>query len=488
MNTIRKSLYTLIGHFLIYAQGLFLTPLVIKISGPEVYGKYILLTSYLGIVFGISSLGVGISARRSLPSLDTQNERGNLFYPQFLFQLIMVTSLALVSMILFKVTNIYNKLPHFSLWLIPFYLLSYTFHSQGTDYFRYTHRIGVFNFSTISQPYLFVGITLMIYFTMHRLDVTTLLFSLSISCIIISLLLMIFVWREIGLPKRFYKVKELIAEIRLGFPVVLSFIVDTILSVGDRYIISIFLSDRDVGMYAPAYTLGSLLIFIPKVFGVVLPPILCRYMDANDIHAAKDLNLKAIRFYLLLIIPYIAGSWVLGKEVLTIYTNHEIAAKAWMVTPFVATGMLFYGLILIYSNILFIRLRTMLLFRINAMASFLNVILNILFLWIIPDIIVSAIVTLLSYMISYFLLVSKIKKDYIFVSIAPKWLFSIIVLSILIGAVSYIVSKSFGSNHYLGAGYGIIAGGTIYLVMLYILRLANVEFGYIQRLFNWRAV
>jgi len=48
LSASRKTVQTLGGHLLVFIQGLVLTPVVIKVSGPETYGAYILLMAYLG--------------------------------------------------------------------------------------------------------------------------------------------------------------------------------------------------------------------------------------------------------------------------------------------------------------------------------------------------------------------------------------------------------------------------------------------------------
>ena len=128
----------MVGHLLVFIQGLLLTPVVIKVSGPETYGAYILLMSYIGLMFGISSLGVGISAKRWLPGVEDLSDRARLFYPQFWFQTISVTLLGCATALAFTSINI--SIPWnfagFSLWLLPVYLLTYVVYSQATEYFR----------------------------------------------------------------------------------------------------------------------------------------------------------------------------------------------------------------------------------------------------------------------------------------------------------------------------------------------------------------
>ncbi|MEJ5227789.1 oligosaccharide flippase family protein [Thermodesulfovibrio sp.] len=483
MNAIGKIFQTLIGHFLLFAQGLILTPIVIKVSGAETYGKYILIASYLGIMFGISSFGIGIYAKRRLPICDLPNERAKLFFPQFTFQLAMISCLSIASMFSFKlaINKGWLNLQDFMIILILFYLVSYTLYSQTTDYFRYTHKVWVFNLATVGQPYLFIGIALAIFFMTDKLNPNTLVLSSSIASLLVSIPLIRYLYKEIGFSFRLPNITELIAELKVGFPSVLTYLVDTILVGGDRYIIAAILSVRDVGIYAPAYAIGSLIILIPKVFGVVLPPLLFRYVDLNDFNSAKNLISCVIRLYLLVSIPYVVGSWVLGERILSLYTTAEIAEKAWPVIPIVATGMIFYGLILINSNILYLKLQLKSLFSINAVAAVLNIVLNIVFLKIIPDVVIAAIVTLLSYLSGYLLLLKQIRSEQINSAVNLKWLFCLLLASAMMGIAGFWVSNNLGQEGFSAIILGIFVGVCVYLVILYIFRLASVEFRYITK-------
>ena len=84
------SLFSLVTHALIYLKALIIFPLVIKAVGTETYGGYSLFLLVLGFFVGISSFGISFSARRHLPSTDSLDERAELFFPQFYFQLAIV--------------------------------------------------------------------------------------------------------------------------------------------------------------------------------------------------------------------------------------------------------------------------------------------------------------------------------------------------------------------------------------------------------------
>jgi len=227
LSTSRKTFQTLVGHLLVFVQGLVLTPIIIKVAGPEIYGAYILCISYMSIMYGISSMGVGINAKRWLPSTMDMENRAARFFPQFWFQMLSVFSLAIFSVAVYIsfVPTQQWLLSGFSVWMVPAYLLTYTLYSQGADYYRYTHRVGVFTVSIVAQPYLYVFLATGIWWTTNVLNIGSLVVSLSVACAAVGVVLLLKIYREIGLQLRLPSRLDLGREIKVGFPLILSYLV-----------------------------------------------------------------------------------------------------------------------------------------------------------------------------------------------------------------------------------------------------------------------
>lgn len=473
----RKTLHTLAAHLLVFLQGLVLTPIVIKAAGPDIFGAYVLLISYLGIVFGISSMGVGVSAKRWLPGISDPAERAALFYPQFWFQILSALFLGACSVAAYAVLSdsLHSQFHGFSVWLLPAYLFSYTLYSQTSDYFRYTHRVGIYNVLGVAQAYLFVFLAIGQFWIARVLDAGSLVLSLVLSSSLVGGLLFFLIFREIGFRLILPELNGLGKEIRLGVPLVLAFLVDVILASGDRYIISLMLSVRDVGIYAPAYTLGSLVMVLPKVFGVVLPPLIAQRIDAGDVLGAKRLLTGASKVFLLVSIPYAVGAAILGKEVLRLYANDEVAEAAWPVISIVAIASTFYGLILIRANMLFVRLKTGALFQINLVSVGLNIVLNIVLIKLFGNVIVAAIATLASYLFSYLLLDRKLKGEAADLSIDMQWLMRTFLCSAGMALILALLASMLDLHGWFSVAFGVLAGSAAYAVLILMQRSNRAE-------------
>jgi O-antigen/teichoic acid export membrane protein len=470
MNLIHKTIQTLGTHSLIFLQSVILIPIIIKLSGSEVYGQYALFSSCMGFIFGISSVGVGVHARRRLPSTNHPIEKANQFFPQFNLQIVLVIFFGFLFLLACKLLNQWTefKFQKIPLWIIPTYLLTFSFLSQICDYFRFTHRIGTFNLGTALQPYIFLVIALFSFMITMTLDLNSLVLSQIMASVIVFMLLFPRLYHEIGFRVRFLKIHELRLELLIGYPLVLSYIVDFILSSGDRFIIANMLSVKDVGHYVSAYALGSITMIFPRAISVVLLPTISRLIDLGDNSRANELLNKSAYIYLLISIPYFVGTILVGRNVLEYYTTQEIAKLAWPVLSLVAFASIFYGLMLFKSNIVLIRLNTKAFLKVNLTSAIINITINIFLLSVIRSVIIPAAVTVITYMFSFLWLDYMMKKDSIKLNINYKDVLYILFSSFGMGLVVVAIQQIFIINTILTTVTSIFFGVISYCAILYL--------------------
>lgn len=396
---IRDNAVVIAGHILVYLKGIILMPIIIKSVGVTTYGGFALLTSIFGIAFGLSSLGTGVTARRFLPSAGDMTERRKLFYPQLSFNAFALLVISLVFVLSAPSLNTYI-LKHevaVAAWVPPLYLFSYFAYSQGSDYFRYTSRLPYMILVSLVYPYLDIAFILVYLHVRGAISINVLFVSTSVAALVAAAPPFVVIMRELGIRIAAYRPEALVADVRRGFPLVLNNIVDFILAASDRYLIALYLSVTDVGYYVPGYVLGSLIIFVPKAFGAAFPQLLSRAVDHGRKSEAQTMFDYTIKIFLLLAIPFVLGCWVLSRPILTLLANDQVATRGRVVAPVVALGTLFYGLTLLLSNILFVRLKTHTMFHINLVAGLSNLAANAVLLYSFRNILVAALTTLLSY-------------------------------------------------------------------------------------------
>jgi len=473
VSFIKDNLITTFGVLIISLKSIILMPIIIKSMGVFIYGGYVLFITTLTIIFSISTLGVGLSAKRYLPSASTTVDRQRLFFPQFFFGLMAILVVSTLLLVFNEriSLHLFNNELEYSGYIFPCYLFAYFFYSQGVDYFRYTSRIKLITTASSILPYLHIGIVLFFLYLMGTININQLVLAEVVSALFIGIMCFIKIFKEIKLRFIFYKSDKLLKEMKLGFPLMLNIITDAILAASDRYIIAIFLSLSAVGYYNPAYLLGSLIMVIPKATGLALPQLMSKAIDAGDQKSAESMFNLTIKVFLMLAIPFVFGSLLLSKFILTLLTNAQVAQEVYILTPIVATGIIFFGLTYIMTNILFVQLRTGLMLKVNLIAAGFNLGANITLLYYFRNLYVPALTTLASYFISFVYLNYKIAPNWT-ISYNPGFIFKVFLASVAIfPALFYFVPYVEQSGSIWLAIAFILAAISLYAGFLYLFKI-----------------
>jgi len=483
----KDNLITLVTHALISLKGFIVMPLIIKFVGINIYGGAILIQSMTGLIFGISSFGIGIKMKRYLPSVKGREEKINVFYKQFYFRLIIMLIIFIPWYFFFDTINsaIFKNEIQYSFWIIPAFLITYFLYSQGSDYFRYTSRISKMSKMFLTFPVIYIA-ALIFLATRNSITINSIITAQSGSALLVAIPAFIIIRKELGIKwVIFYR--NIISEIKIGFPLVLTFIMDFILAGIDRYIIAVFLSVSAVGNYDVGYKLGSLMILFPKAMGTVLPQLMSKAVDANKENQAPIMVNFSIKFFLLLVIPFIFGSIILGKPIMSLLANEGVASRAVLVLPIVALGTLFFGLYMILSDVLFVHLKTKQILKINLIAAIINIIANLILFYFFRSIIVAAITTFFSYLIA-FLYIRRIVDRLWKIDYQIKIIFKSVIASlVMIIMLSLITMKHDPMNSVLIFAGEVFLGTIVYCMMLFFLKtLSDSEINTVKNFFRFR--
>lgn len=451
-------------------------PILIKNIGTSLYGGYVLLITGIGFISAISTFGVGFNFKRFIPSSENKTERSELFYPQLVFQFISIITIAVLLIITqgFIKTTIFKGQLDFSIYLVVGILVCNVLYSNSADFFRYTHRMKFFSLATTLQPYLMILFVVVSIYIFSNKTLNFLLLAYLSTLIIISVPFFGKVLKETGFRFPALRLKSIVGDIRLGFPLVLSYVVDFILNGSDKYVIAFFMSTADVGNYSPAYRLGSLIVLVPKVFsGGVLLPLLSHAADKGNDNKAKSLVNYVLKIFFLVCFPFIMGSIFLSKPILILLANRQVADSSWFIVPVVALGILFYGLNLILSDMLFVRMKTKVIFSVNAISAVLNLILNVIFIYIFRSILIAAVTTFVSYLVSFIILNAKTKKD-ISVNYNIAFILKCLASSVLMGIALYYIRPILGTGA-RNILLSLIAGCIVYMIFIFVFKTFDAK-------------
>ncbi|MBF0405898.1 MAG: oligosaccharide flippase family protein [Candidatus Riflebacteria bacterium] len=455
-----------------------LIPLVTKTAGEATFGAYLLLGSMMSFFMGISSWGIGFTSRRFLPSTDEAKKRRDLFFPVFCFQLTSIIFHSVLFLILLPMLGKYffqNKLS-FSLWLICPYFIFYSLYTQTVEYFRSTNRFTIFNVGTVIYQFLSIFFVLSYFYFKREVTIEVLFISEMASATIISTFLGSMIIKDIGFKLDFPRLNDLWNDFKLGIPLMTSYVVEVILNSSDRYLISAIISSEHLGYYGPAFSLGSFVIFFPKMISSVLPPLMYKASDSENHEQARMLMNKSIKYLFIIVIPYIFGAMALSKPILFLLGTNEIATKGHLVTPLIAAGMLFYGLSSIISIVYLVKIKTKSMFYINLFSSLLNLLMNFVLLSIFKNILLSAFVFLFSQFSVFLVLRKMMKKEW-----EINYDIAVIMKSIIASLVMYCAVRfQLGNNPLQNSNwpsliYLIFSGVFVYLILIFLMKIFSTK-------------
>jgi O-antigen/teichoic acid export membrane protein len=156
MAFIRNNLFVSISNIGTKIHTFFLMGILINFISLNCYSEYIIITSVVTFLTGISNFGVGFYYKRYLPSAVNYKTKRELFIPQFFYNLIF-SLFIIILLLIFKselINKLFDKKIATNYLLIPLYFISYVLYTQTTDYFRYSNRMSLFSLFTLVTPYI----------------------------------------------------------------------------------------------------------------------------------------------------------------------------------------------------------------------------------------------------------------------------------------------------------------------------------------------
>jgi len=177
---------------------------------------------------------------------------------------------------------------------------------------------------------------------------------------------------------KFLEFENLKVYLSFGIPTIPMNISNWILSLCDRYMMGIFLGTIFVGYYAPAYLLGQSVPFLfASAIGFAMTPSLSKMFDEGDIGEIVKTPSFMLKSFLTISIPFVFGSILLSKSILTLLSTTEIALNSYQLVPLVALGLMFYGIKVVISQTFMLEKKTKTLGATYAFSALANIALNV---------------------------------------------------------------------------------------------------------------
>lgn len=421
-----------ITNILVAISSIILLPILTKSFSTSDYGIWVQIMTTISLIPFIATLGLPYTMVRFLSSEKNKEKVQEGFYSiagiVFIFTIIISLFLFLFSGRIASI--LFNDNINLVIILSVITLFA-CLNSFLLNFFRTFQQMKRYSVFLLIQTYL--GLLFVSYLALNGFNINLIVLGYLIANIITFFLMIPFIIHSIGFKSpEFKNIREYLS---FGLPTIPSNLSYWIVDSSDRYVIGILLGTTFVGYYSPGYTLGNIIIMILAPFSLLLPSVLPKYYEENNIEKVKLFLNYSLKYFLLIAIPAVFGLSLLSKQLLMLLTTPEIALNGYMITPLVALSSLILGIYGIIVNILILNKRTKVIGILWIIAAFFNLFLNIL---LVPylGIIGAAYGTLVAYTIALFLTILYSFKlinigfelDYIIKSVIASIIMSSVIL------------------------------------------------------------
>lgn len=467
------------AQLIVLLRGLILLPFIAKLLGAAAYGTWAQVHVTLGLISTVSSLGIGFAFLRFFAG-ETDKEKIRQGFFSILIVAFGWSCLIAIVFFLFAAplaegffggmesTGIVRLLAI----ILPFYTINFLF----LFFFRAFREMKLF--ASLQLALTFIELALVAGFVLSGWGIFGAILAILIGHLLIDLVMFFLIVKRVGLTlphlSSFAKIKD---YLRFGLPLLPADLAGWLVHSSDRYVIAAFLGIASTGIYAAAYTFGTIVSAYIGPIGMVIVPTLASLYDNNQIEEVKKHLTYSLKYFLLMAIPSAVGLSLLAKPLLQVFTTAEFAAAGPIVVPFVVAAMVLHGSYAIIVQPLILVKKTGLIGIAWGIAAALNLGLNLIF---IPrfGIIAAAITTLLAFAVAigwvYYVSFKYLKFDI-------DWVF--ILKSLLASAMMAGVILLFNPTTLLDLLVVIVAGALVYFIAIYSLKgISREEILFFKRL------
>jgi O-antigen/teichoic acid export membrane protein len=388
-----------ITNLLLSLSGIILLPILTKNIPIEDYGIWVQISVTIGLIPAVVMLGLPYTMVRFLAAAKKREEIQEGFY-SIAFIVLFTSAIASLLLFLFSkpiAATLFDN--NFTIArILSLIVFIECLNGLLLNFFRTFQQIKRYSIFSFIRTWL--NVALVAYFVLSGYGIFGAVMGLLISSFFVFLIMTFLIVSEIGIKiPKFTHIREYLA---FGLPTVPTNLSSWVVNSSDRYVIGIFLSTAFVGYYSPGYTLGNMINMFFAPLSFMLPAVLSKYYDENNMKEVKTVLRYSLKYFLLLGIPSAFGLSLLSKPILTILSTPEIASQGYLITPFVAFSALLFGAYGVIYNIIMLEKKTKIVGTIWIIAAILNLGLNLIFVPYI-GILGAAITTLLAFALAFIL-------------------------------------------------------------------------------------
>ena len=369
-------------------------PILTKWLGASLYGTWSLIWVTVVLITPLATLGLGMAMVRFLAAeRDVARIRERFLSVVFtvLAAGVFVSIILILCSDLFASSIIGDISSSHLVKLASFMILTQALSQMSIAFFRTFRQMKLYSVLLLAKAAAQLG--LMVALLLLGWELKGVIIAVLISDILCLAVALSAALTQIGF--RFPRFTELKDYLKYGLPLVPSSAILWVIHSSDRYIIGYFMHAKDVGIYAAAYAVASIISLLLVPLQVVLLPAVSKSYDDGEIAMTRTYLKYSLKYLMMLSIPSAFGLSILASPLLRILTTAEFTSGS-VVIPFVASGLLFYGLYQVCMNVLYLEKKTSWILWLFSISAALNIGLNLL---LIPrlGILGAAVATLIAY-------------------------------------------------------------------------------------------
>lgn len=460
-------------------KGIILIPIFTKFLGSSAYGSWSLILATVFLIQPFITLGLSNAIVRFGSSMDIRNSSKLIMSTIF----IVIFSGSIFSILIYFISDF------LSLIIVGNNSLSFLFRLSSPLFLLVslnTIIVGSFRVYKLIKRYVFV----VCFQTLIEIVVVSLAIFLdfglegAIIILVVSNLLgfilaFYFLFSKIQLQKpNFIGFKEYLF---FSIPIIPTVVFQFIVSSSDRYFIGHYLGISDVGVYSAAYGMAALLLIFSAYVVYAMRPVVYKLFENNEIDELKIFLSNSFKGVVLLTVPASLGLIAVSSPLLSLLTTPDFIGPGRFVITFVSLGIAIYSVALVISEPINFFKKTRLFLYIFSLASFINIILNIIYIPIF-GLFAASLSTLISYLIlaSFIFIYSRRLLKF---NLEIFFVLKILICSIVMG----ILVVLFNPSNLMELIVSVILAILVYFVLLISFRAISLkEIQMVLKIFNFK--
>ena len=431
IKTIKETSVNAIAQIILVPLVLITLPVLTKNLTIEEYGLWGLIFTTCSLTMPFTSLGLGTAMSRFISSAKNKKTVSDGFVSVLVVRLILSLIIAIIIFLFSeKIANAFFGSNSQIVKIISLFVVITTVEPIFKRFLRIIRHVKVLSSLKIIEGYGALSLYILVFYFGGGL------YGIISAILIFKIFLILFIafYLRNKISYSFPDFSILIKFLKYGLPTLPSSMSFWIVNLSDRYFISFFLGTAALGIYSACYSLGN----IPRMFSALINFILMiavsQLYDEGKHDEVKVHLSFALKYFLILSIPFVFGSLFMSESIIKLLTTKQIAEGSSQITFIVSLAHLILGISTVFSYVLLVTKKTKILAYTWIISLPLNLILNYIF---IPYVgaMGAAYTTLLAYLIATIYVVYYSNKEFKFSidwNFISKSIFSSIIMSAFI--------------------------------------------------------